>query len=709
MARKPGNLERILAEDGIEEAGPEATAVGPVYRVVGDSKVPVSKAMGPLWLSRRDQGLRARQNDIQCWDEAIKYYEHNQSVNRTSKNNSSGNTAFTRRLNEEWTETENVVFSNCAIMVPLLYPKNPAVKVTSFEPTNEQLCRAVERVINRLIEMKTTPGLNMKPKIRRSILTALLTNAAYVKIGWIEKQESSQEAMMELEKLSSALQNAKTTSEIKKIEGKIMALEERINMLSDPGPFATCMLPHRLVIDPTSVEPDHSDANWMMEWDYLPTSYINAVYAVDGKSVYQPTHILEGSSSHGIEDEVNNFSLIADDNHNRPEAYGYSNPDQMKAAEYCKVWRVWDKTTRRVYMFADNNWLWPIWVWDDPLRLPRFFPFFKLWFHESAVAVNGKGEVTYYLDQQDAINEMNDETRRARRWVRRNIFFDKNKISQDDVEQVLKGPDGTARGIDLGDGDKLDDVIMSLTPPALKFPELFNSDAKFSAINRISGISEAMRGGQFKTNTTNRAIDFYNTNVEVRVDERKDLIEEFVADIGWNIAMLCLMRWEPNDVIPLIGPTLGQNWRTMENPRAFHTQFQPQIEAGSTEKPNSQGQKAQSLELAQILGQFASASPAILIVALKVLERSFPETAITDEERQFLMETMMMGLQQAGAGPGGEQSQQGTPPQEGGDEEQLKQEVAQRIQSLPPEAQQALQQLIEQGVPPAEALEQVSQ
>ena len=42
---------------------------------------------------------------------------------------------------------------------------------------------------------------------------------------------------------------------------------------------------------------------------------------------------------------------------------------QYDKACYTKVWYVWDKVTRRLEMYADNDWKWPIWVWDDPYQL----------------------------------------------------------------------------------------------------------------------------------------------------------------------------------------------------------------------------------------------------------------------------------------------------------------------------------------------------
>jgi len=706
-------LERALSRTGagIAEAEKEQQ---PLYKVIGDSKIPVSKHAGTLWASRKDQGLSARSNAETNWDEAIRYYDNDQSSHRTGADGVSGNRATTR-LGSGWTETENVVFANCAIMVPMLYAKNPHVTITSANDANIDRAKCVERLINVLINKRETPGLNMKRKTRRFILTGLLTNAAFIKIGWTAKQDSSEEAIRQLQELSEELESASSKKAILAAEGKIKALEERIALVGPSGPWCRTLLPNRIVVDPTSVEPDGSDANWMMEWDHLPTSYINAVYTQerDGKivSVYEPTHVIHASASSAngtgdnpVDDLVNNFRLV--DGALDAATYGYANEQAFKAAQYTKVWYVWDKTTRRVLMFADNNWKWPLWVWDDPLRLPRFFPYFRLWFHEAPSANAPKGEVSYYLDQQDAINEIADEVRRGRQWAKRNIIYKKGAISQEDVEIVLRGDDGTARGIDIPDDQKINDVIFSFVPPALNMPELFNPDSKFLAINRITGINDALRGAQFKTNTTNKAIEQYNTNTDIRVDERVDLIEDTIGEIAWNIAMLCMMNWEAEDITPLVGQEYAQFWTKAADPREFETLFSARVEGGSTEKPNSRGKKEQTVSLLQGLGQFANAAPGIVIVALKMMERAFDEVVITDEEWTLIHQTLMMNLQKAGAGPGtgSEQEQQQTP---AGSDEELAAQVRARIAALPPAGQAKLQELVQGGMPPSQALEQV--
>lgn len=703
-------LEKALAPSGMAKGQIERDTT-PIYRKFTDSRIPVSKHMGMLWCSRKDAGLKARGDSHEAWAEAIAYYCNDQSGHRDQKDNESGNTLYARRLNKQWTETENIVFANCSIMVPMLYAQNPNVTVTSDNDAHEMFCKTVERLANKLMSMKTAPGLNFKNKMRRTILTSLLTNKGGIKIGWTAKQDSDETAQQQLIQLATRLEKAKSKKEIKEIEGELIAMEEKVAMLAPSGPWARAFTPDRVVVDPTSVEPDGSDAAWMMEWDYLPTSYINAVYASkqgdEYRSVYEPTHVMHVDSNKAIEDTVNNFSLLQDEGELKAATYGYQNEAAFKAAQHTKVWYVWDKTTRRVMMFSDKCWKWPIWVWDDPFKLPRFFPYFFLWFHESPNTNSPRGEVNYYLDQQDAVNEINDELRRSRKWARRNVFYDKNKISQSDVEAVLKGDDGTARGIDVPEGMKVDDLIFSITPPAIRVPELFSVDSKLAAINRITGINEAQRGAQFKTNTTNKAVEAYNQTANIRTEERIDLIEDFIADIMWNVLMMCLMNWEAEDIAPLVGQQYAANWKRIADPAEFNMNYHMRVEGGSVSKPNSESKKQMALELAQVLGQFATAAPALVVIMLKMIERSFNEVVINDDEWAMVLQTMEMALTKAGSGPGGESEQTNQGTQTAQSDEQLKEQLRQQIASLPPQAQQELEAMVQEGVPPAEALQQI--
>src|SRR5580765_596644 len=440
-------LEQSLVQ---ADVGLPAPAEPPaVYKAMPDSRIPVSSKRGGVWRSRRDTSQKAMKDLVDAWDEAIRYYNHDQSDHRDGTDaNVAGNRHVARRLNERFSSTENIVFSNVNAQLPELYAKNPIVSVTSQpqqDPTMDEagdaFARAVEKLVSALFRMKYTPGVNIKPKAKRNVIIALLTNRAWFEVGYTTRDKSSEQAITDLQTLSDDLAKAEDDEEIREIEQKLVALEEKIEFLQPSGPYVRIRLPHQVLIDPNSSDPSGADANWMMVEDMLPTEYINAIYGEEDeekeevRSIFEPTHVLTGG---GTGDDDKEFSLFSKKD-NAYSAYGFDTADQFDKACMTKVWYVWDKVTRRLEMYADNDWKWPIWVWDDPYGLQGFFPLTPMWFHENPVAMYAKGEVSYYLDQQDQINEINDEKRRAILWARRNIFYNPQAgITQEIADRILK-------------------------------------------------------------------------------------------------------------------------------------------------------------------------------------------------------------------------------------------------------------------------------
>lgn len=706
------NIDQAIEDTaGIKKEEPVVDA-GPSYRLMSGSKIPVSKQLGSLWRSRVDQAKAARQTVETAWAEAIRYYDNDQMSHRQEgANDRSGNRRNQRKINDRWSETENVVFSNAVTALPMLYAKNPTVELTPINTQiNEPLAKCQEKLLNALLSMRTSPGLNFKSKARRGVLWCLLTNNAYSKIDFTKKEDSSETALSELQSLSQRYAEAKTQKEIKCIEGELMALEEKIAFINPPGPKAGLVNPFHLFWDPQSLEPDHSDALWAAECDWLPTDYINAVYAEKKDqqyvSVYEPTHVLNSGTNANEDIDESSFNLW-EKSKGAHTAYGYASEAGYKKACYTKVWWVWDKTTRRLLLFADNKWQWPLWVWDDPLQLLEFFPYDHLHFHETPEGSQPKGEVTYYLDQQDAINDINSTIAQSRTWARLKLFYNQNIVKQSQVEAMLNSDQQALIGVDLPEDKTLKDAIMSLTPPAIQYQELFSVDGRFAAINRITGINDAQRGAQFKTNTTNEAIDFYQKNVDIRVDEKIDAIEDWIGMIAWKTLQLVSRHWTKEDVANIIGQDAAEPWVQITDPNELRTKLNVRIVGGSTDKPTSSNKKKAALEIGQVLGQFANAIPAAGIVALKVFARAFADDiVITDDDWKMIFQSMEQQQNKAGAGPGGAEGQ--APPEEGVSPEQ-EQQLADMIAGLPPEAQKAVQLAIQKGVRPEEALQAVQQ
>jgi hypothetical protein len=433
----------------------------------------------------------------------------------------------------------------------------------------------------------------------------------------------------------------------------------------------------------------------MMVWDMVPTNVLNAVYGEkdakgEWKSIYKPTHKLATPTSSGsdVDEQVKNFKLFTTDDAN----------DQKRSTnlDMTKCWWVYDKVVRRIELYPDNNWSWPIWVWDDQLHLDRFYPLYKLGFHTSPTFTRMKGEVSYYLDQQDAVNEINDTEARAREQVRGNGFFDKALgLDEKTVMEVLRGSDGTMRGVSIPEGKTIDEMFVTPTPDALKYPTLFDDAAKqrkLSAIDRISSVNDVRRGGQFKTNTTNKAIDTYNSIDNTRLDDRIDAIEDFIGELTWGLMQICLQFLDQAVVAVLVGQNRAQNWQTMTPEQIFTSFASCRVDGGSTAKPTSKAKKEEAIKLGQVLGQFAQLAPGpVLKMLFVVMERAFDEFIMTDEDWAMLDQAIFGGDQATGTGT------------------EIPPELEQMMGQLPPNAQKVIQKLINEGAPVDEVMQAVQQ
>ena len=720
-------LEQSLVQ---ADVGMPAPAEAPaVYKAMPDSRIPVSSKRGGVWRSRKDTSQKAMKDLIDAWDEAIRYYNHDQSDHRDGTDaNVAGNRHVARRLNERFSSTENIVFSNINAQLPDLYAKNPIVSVTArpssdlaMDEKGDAFARAVEKLVDALFRMKFAPGVNIKPKAKRNVVIALLTNRAWFEVGYTQKDKSSEQAATDLQQLSDKLAAAKDDKEIREVEGALTALEEKVEFLQPSGPYVRIRLPHQVLIDPNSSDPSGNDANWMMIEDMLPTEYINAIYGQkdpdsdEVKSIFEPTHVLTGGGGSGDDKE---FSLFSKKD-NAYSAYGFDTADQFDKACMTKVWYVWDKVTRRLEMYADNDWKWPIWVWDDPYGLQGFFPLTPMWFHENPVAMYAKGEVSYYLDQQDQINEINDEKRRALLWARRNIFYNPDVgITQEIADKILKGPDATATPIKLPEGMKGTDAVFSIPPPSMAFMPLFDKKDLYQSVDRIAATNEVERGGEFKTNTTNKAIDYYSSLGNQRTDMRLDAIEDALGDVGWKLAQMCLKFMDAETVNEITGLDVSEFWRPLDSLRDFAA-FSVQVVGGSTQKLTSQQKKQEAVQIGQVMAQYVRAAPAsALKVSLKMMSEAFDDFVISKEDWDSIAaEVQMMAQSQQGGAPGqagsapppgGEPTASGGPPQAGGGM-QVAAQVVQILQQLPPPVLQAIGSALAQGVPPAEIFKQMLQ
>ena len=656
----------------VQDAQPVMDQLDPMFRVVGDTKIPVSKHRGKLWKSRKEQGIAHQAKARKSWFEAIKYYQHDQTRDSAGdgKDGSAAATDVSSLGSRNSKETENMVFANVSALVPMLYTKNPDAEFTAQTEETKPLAQALEKLLKKLAAQKASPGLNLKPKAKRAVVLTSLCNLCWFEAGYTMKEESSDRALQDLSELSERFQNAKDKGELRQIEAELVALESKIDMLTPSGPWVKLRKPWEVIIDPSASELDLSDAGWAMVEDMVPTELLRALYGKkeEGKnqwqSVYSPTHII-ASGNNDRDDNLtgDNFVLFPKEG-STAASMGFADDNSYKAAQCTKVFYVWDKATRRCELYSDADWCYPLWVWDDPYQLDQFFPLVPLTFHTDPVKLYSKGEVTYYLDQQDTLNVMNNEFNRIRGYASSILAYNKNKVKDPSViEDILSGTyNKRTIGIDLQDGDKLSDIIGPLLPPSAEAAKFFDKRPILESIDRISGVSSVQRGVEYKTNTTNRAIESYESQMQTRADEKMDAIEEALGGVLWLVAQMCLQRMTADEVQSICGE--GAAWQNID-PRDIPMKFSPRVVGGSTLKPTARAKKEQAMQMAQALGQFARATPAAILVALRSLQQAFDnDLVINAGDWQMVIEGVQTAMKAQQAQAQSQSQMQGEQPQQ---------------------------------------------
>jgi hypothetical protein len=234
-------------------------------------------------------------------------------------------------------------------------------------------------------------------------------------------------------------------------------------------------------------------------------------------------------------------------------------------------------------------------------------------------------------------------------------------------------------------------------------------------VDRIAATNEVQRGGEFKTNTTNKAVDYYATQGNQRNDDRLDSIEDCIGRVGWQLAQLCLRFMPPTQVQQLTGLDPTNAWKALD-PLGDINRWALTCVGGSTQKQTSGARKQEAVQIGQILAQFVKAAPAaVLTQTLKVFSKAFDDVAMEEEDWDAIEAEVEKTLQMGQGGAPGQQTAPGQPTQPGqppqGEQPQVPpaQMIVQALSSLPPQVLKAIGNALAQGASPQQVFEQLTQ
>jgi hypothetical protein len=594
------------------------------FRLLSENAVPIPPTIGEKFQSFYEEGLEALKPRHKEWTDNIKLFMNTDAGNGIPK--------------------ENLVRTTVETLLDYTYMRNPQAEFTSSFKEEDSLKTVLQQAVTALINKKSHPGINLRPKIIKQIIMAHLTNLGCIELCYQSELGSLDQVLQVTEKIKEKIKQETDPEKAAPLYEYLDIIQKDLDHRKYHGIEVKFRSPFAFIFDPDSSTIDLSDSKILMMRDAIDIDYIKAEFMTfDGNEEgtfyfkYDQSQSFNFSAERPRTKEATEEQVIAD-------LFPEIDDEQRKRKSKNKMPVVWvyDKTTRLKYLYIEGQWETPLWVYEDEMKLSRFFPFFFLAFSTPLQSIVQAGEVEHYKDFQTEINSINAQETFARRLAFSTYLYDANAVDKEEVQKLFKTLHSSTNpfeilGIKLKDSDKtLQEVLEPFKLPSTQFKEIFNKEGLINSMNKITRITDAMRGAEFRTNTTNDAIAEYSEFANNRIESLTDKIEESVSELLWSISEL-LVSLIPEHQIAQLLPEEAIDEFTSMTVQEFNQNYTLQVVAGSTEKPTSIAKKKEATSIIQMLGQFGTAAPkTVLGMVTRLLRDVFSRNYVSDKDLENL-------------------------------------------------------------------------
>lgn len=598
---------------------------------------PVPAGFGKMWKKRIDDAVEVYEVEHAKWDAIFTMYRE------TGIEDTNNTLIQSYQYQLKSNVDENIIRDNIKSIMRSTYMRNPHIEFTATKQ-DDTLVECLDTVLQFIMNKKTSPGLNMKVKARRWVMHGHMTNHGVLRLDYQEHEGSLDQAQALLAELEGRMQKAKSVDEIKTVEAQLQLLYEQMPVLETKGIKVVNVLPHKIIIDPNCTDLDLDSANWLAEFFDVKRKYVEEKFydvnedgerirLADGK-----TADIQDTSEENVGDQITEI-IMGDQTQERRE---YQKKGMMTLCN------VYDKLTRRIYLFSTEDWSTPLWVYEDTLKLSRFFRHFLLAFSETVESIIQPGEPSFYVGHIHEINKINRKAKEIRDSAFGALIYNKNSVDAEEVKKLIKhlrDPNKIeAFGINKDETKKLNEVLEVFVPPAFDYQQLFNTAGLRSVIDKAASVSMVDRGEQFKTNTTNKAVEYYDQQKQQSNALYIESIEDAFESLAWSMSEILVSKYSKEDIAELIGEDLAAGFIPMSIAE-FNRTYRMEIAAGSIEKPNTQFKKKEAIEIAQSLGQVGQATPATTLqIILRMFQSAFSNFLVKKDDWEMLKQESMANL-----------------------------------------------------------------
>lgn len=441
---------------------------------------------------------------------------------------------YYRNMFDPATVSVPLLFSHGRQLIPSLYFVNPVVEVTALQRGWLRRAKTLEAVDSMLMEK-----MRVKEQLKLIIQDAFLYDYGVRKVGYDAEfgYDATGSIMKELMKeLGVDLPDEKAV--------------EFNTYITSEFPFFIRVPPTRFLVDPDTEGPGLETARYVVEEFYRPVEDVleDDRYEIKELDKLVPSHQIQSFGGKIV---------ISPVTYQQPGA-GETGTNAKSDLNRLKLYEVWDKVEKRVMVLADG---YPGFLREqkDEWNLKNFFPYDKLCFNPVSDEHYSVSDAMYIERQQVELNDIRTQEMYHRRKENLKLLVSKGFLSLEAKGKIEKGTVGpiVETNAPMGQvGANVFPLVPNMSRDIFKASDDIREDMR--EILAFGRNQMGVEMGRKKTATEAMVIQ---QNVELRSDERRDIVADFVTRSVHDINRLVFKFWDTNDVIRLIGPE-GEEWQT---------------------------------------------------------------------------------------------------------------------------------------------------
>jgi hypothetical protein len=455
----------------------------------------------------------------------------------------------------------NIAFATINVVAPSVSISYPKITVNARKYEDSDKAVLTESIVNYWWR-----HYECQKEFKRAIRDFLICGHGWIKTGYrfVEEEKVAQANFDSYDELVSDAPESNMESEM---------------IIKEDRPFIERISPFDIFVDP--------DATTMHDIKWIAQRVRRALPDVKKDKRYNSVARNEAAPSH--------YSKYAQDGYAPRRS---NDPNDS----YVEIWEWYDIDRNTMSVFCDGSDKFLI----NPTEIPFKFghPFVMIRNYDVPEYFYPMGELEAIEPLQQELNAtrtqmMNHRKRFSRKWLYKESAFDADGRAalESDEDNVM---------VPVISEESISNVVGPM-PAVISPPEFYNQSNLISSdIDRVSGVSEYMRGGLPEIRRTATEAGIIQDNANARASEKLAIVELSIAEIAKRLVILAQQYMTGEQAVRISGQEAEPLW--LEFDRDYiQGEFDFEVEGGSTQPVNESFRRQMAMQVVDAMAPFASA------------------------------------------------------------------------------------------------------